>query len=342
MIVLGIESSCDECSLALVQDGRHVIDMVTSYQDDVHAQYMGVVPELASRRHVETISAVYRALLERSGVAAGDIDGIAVSAHPGLNGSLVVGMSFAKGLSLALGIPFIGVDHVLGHLYAPQLTDPVDYPHGFLLVSGGHSLMGIMEDVFTPRVMGASIDDACGEAYDKVARSLGLPYPGGAEVDKLAQLGDPSAYDFPESRLHHAQSPYDMSFSGLKNAVVNQRAQFRKNLGNAASMEEESVEDIAASFQRRAIKSLSKRLVAMVQAQGQSRCIVGGGVAANSELRRQLDEVQVCDFVFPSLKYCTDNGAMIAGLGYHYLAQGKSSPLKTSSRSRVEQFKGFL
>lgn len=333
MLVLGVESSCDECAIAVVRDGRDILSNKIATQIDFHKPYSGVVPELASRMHTEWIFEVYEAALSEAGVSDADIDAIAVTSKPGLLGSLAVGVSFAKTLAYTLDIPVIGVDHILAHLYAPLLEADIEYPFIGLLVSGGHSLICHAKAFDDIEVLGASIDDACGEAFDKVAKHYELGYPGGVVIDNLAQKGNPKAFTFPDSNLYKGAHTYDVSYSGLKTAVINQLDQFH-NEGH-----EKSIENICASFQKRAIDMIVKRLLLAVNDLGIKTVVAGGGVAANSYLRKRLADEKDINVFFPSLKLCTDNGAMIAGLGYHYLNRGDESGLDLKAEARVSRFK---
>lgn len=335
MIVLGIESTCDECSVALVEDGRRILSLVIDSQVDIHREFHGVVPEIASRRHVQTILPVYRQALKEAGLQAKDIQGLAVSRQPGLGGSLQVGMGFCKGLAFSLGLPFVGVDHVLGHLYAPHLEADIAYPYLGLLVSGGHSMICHIRGHDQVEVLGASIDDAAGEAFDKVARHYGLGYPGGAALDALARQGNPEAFRFPFSNLYKGNHPYDVSYSGLKNAVINQLDQFWDGTS------ERSLENIAASFERVAIDTLVRRLARALADTGLVRVVAGGGVAANTRLRASLKALPGIQAFYPSLRLCGDNAAMIAGLGYQYLVRGRTSGWDESVCARVRDFRRF-
>lgn len=336
MLVLGVESSCDECSFAVVQDGRRIISHVIGTQIEAHKPYDGVVPEIASRKHVEMIVPVYRQCMDiakSEGIEIEDIDGIGVTTHPGLSGSLVVGLTFAKSLAATLELPLVGVNHILAHLYAPQLVDEIEYPYLGLLVSGGHSMIVRAESYDEISVMGASIDDACGEAFDKVAKHYGLGYPGGKVIDDLARKGNPSAFDFPFSNLYKGGHEYDVSYSGLKNAAINQLDIFWDGKS------EKSIENICASFERVAIDSLLKKLDKAVHDSGVTRVVAGGGVAANSYLRQSLMARSGLQVSFPPLELCTDNAAMIAGIAYHYLSDGKESPLSIGVMPRVAGFR---
>lgn len=333
MIVLGIESSCDECAVALVENGSTILSSVINTQIEHHKPYDGVVPELASRLHVEAVSEVYREAMARSGLTLSQVDAVAVTNRPGLVGSLLVGLSFAKGLAFSARKPLVGVDHILAHLYAPQLEAPVAYPHIGLLVSGGHTLLALVRGFDDIEVLGTTIDDAVGEAFDKVAKFYGLGYPGGKAVDDRARTGDPEAYRFPQSRLDKGNHPFDVSYSGLKTAVINQKDQF---LQPGASP---SLENLCAGFQRSAIDLLVSKLKAVVKQTGITRVVAGGGVAANSYLRSALGNQRGWSVSYPSLALCTDNAAMIAGWAFHALVRGDRAGWDLNAESRVPRFK---
>jgi N6-L-threonylcarbamoyladenine synthase len=333
MTVLGIESSCDECSVALVDDGRHLLAQTIHTQIEFHKKYMGVVPEIASRKHTEWIQPVYRETLAKAGMTAADVDGIAVTRRPGLTGSLVVGLSFAKALSATLEVPFVGVDHILSHLYAVQLEQAVDYPFLALLVSGGHTLIGVSRSPLELEVLGATIDDACGEAFDKVAKHYGFGYPGGVVIDGLARRGDPRAARFPDAELKKGKHEFDVSYSGLKTAAINQLDKFWND------DYPRSPENIAAAFQRAAIDMVLKRLNRAISATGITKVVVAGGVAANSYLREALETRSELDVYLPSLELCTDNAAMVAGLGYHVIGERGADPYDIGVFARTPGFK---
>lgn len=333
MTVLGIESSCDECSAAVVRDGRVVLSNVVATQIEIHRPFDGVVPELASRTHTEWIVPVVRRSLEEAGIDITEIDGYAVTNRPGLVGSLLVGLSFVKGLALSTNKPFIGIDHIRAHLYAPHLAFDIGYPYIGLIVSGGHTIISVVRDFDTIEVMGTTIDDACGEAFDKVAKHYGFGFPGGSAVDRLASTGDPRAFSFPDPSLHKGDHRYDVSYSGLKTAVINQLDLFA-NPGY-----ERTPENIAASFQKSAVDILLRRVYAAVEDTGIRTVVAGGGVAANSYLRRALGSREDVAALFPPIGLCTDNGAMIAGLGYHYLSRGERSGYELNASPRVEGFR---
>jgi N6-L-threonylcarbamoyladenine synthase len=344
MKILGIETSCDECAAAVVEDGTRVLSNVVATQIPFHAKYDGVVPEIASRMHTEWIYGVVKEALDKAGLGPEGIGGVAATARPGLLGSLLVGLSFAKAFAWARKLPFIAINHMLAHLYASRLDPPggsqggeaPDYPFLGLLVSGGHSIICRVEDFDAITVLGTTIDDAAGEAFDKVSRFYGLGYPGGAAIDRLAKTGDPDAFRFPMPSLHKGDHPYDLSYSGLKTAAINQLEQFRNPRSTTTGTQSA---DIAASFQKTAVEILLRSLFRAAEDTGLKVIVAGGGVAANSYLRSRLAEREDLRCVFPPLEFCGDNGAMIAGIGYHYLARGDRSPLSVVASARVEGFK---
>ncbi|MEI8094992.1 MAG: tRNA (adenosine(37)-N6)-threonylcarbamoyltransferase complex transferase subunit TsaD [Spirochaetales bacterium] len=333
MTVLGIESSCDECAVAVVRDGKTILSSVINSQVTAHQPYDGVVPELASRLHVEAITPVYRQALAEAGLSSAQLDAIAVTNRPGLVGSLLVGVSFAKALAFSLDKPLLGVDHILAHLYAPNLEQPVEYPHLGLLVSGGHTLLTLVRAFDEVDVLGTTIDDAVGEAFDKVAKYYGLGYPGGKAIDDLAKSGDSGAYKFPHSRLDKGNHPWDVSYSGLKTAVINQKERFLQP-GKTASLE-----NLCASFQKAAVDVLWNKLEALVKETGVTRVVAGGGVAANSYLRSRAAAHPRWTVRFPSLALCSDNAAMIAGWAWAALLRGDRSTNQLNAESRVARFK---
>lgn len=335
MRVLGIETSCDECAAAVVEDGSRILSDVVATQIPFHQKYQGVVPEIASRKHSEWIYGVVSQALSEAGTKPEELDGVASTALPGLIGSLLVGLCFAKGMAWAIDKPFVGVNHILAHLYASRLQEAgkVDYPFIGLLVSGGHSIICKVEDFDRIEVLGTTIDDAVGEAFDKVAKHHGFGYPGGAAIDALARGGDAKAYVFPMPSLHKGEHRYDLSYSGLKTAAVRQLEQFK------APAAEASPANIAASFQKAAIDLLLSRLYRAVEDTGLKRVVAGGGVAANSYLRGELAKRGDIEAIFPPLRLCGDNGAMIAGIACKYLERGESSGLATGVWARVPLFR---
>ena len=335
MNVLGIETSCDETSAAVVKDGEEILSNVVATQIPFHAPWSGVVPEIASRKHVEWIYEVTKQALDNSGLDVKDIDAVAATSRPGLLGSLLVGLTFAKTFAWSRNLPFIAVDHMLAHLYAPRMAadKKPEYPFLGLLVSGGHTIIcraGNFDDI---TVMGTTIDDAVGEAFDKVAKHYNFGYPGGAVIDKMAKDGDSEAFRFTIPSLHKGDHRYDVSYSGLKNAVINQLEMFKVKKGAHTN------EDIAASFQKTAVEILLRALLNAAKDSGLSTIVAGGGVAANSCLRSRLAEHTHLNCIFPPLDLCSDNAAMIAGIGYHYLVRGDRSTPDTVPSARVSGFK---
>lgn len=335
MYVLGIETSCDECSASIVEDGRKILSNVVATQIELHKPYEGVVPELASRLHTEWIDQVVLAAINQAGITRDDIDAVAVTNRPGLLGSLLVGVNFAKGLAASLDVPFITIDHIRAHLYASQIEDPQEYPYLGILVSGGHTVICKVNGYDDIEVMGTTIDDAIGEAFDKVAKHYGLGYPGGVVIDRLSKTGNSKAFLFPGPTINGDGHEYDISYSGLKTAVINQLDKFYDGTS------EKSKENIAASFQRSAVNVLMKRVRLALKDTGLMRVSAGGGVAANSLLRSELKSLEKGGYTvsFPSIKLCTDNGAMIAGLAYRYLQDGFRDDFNVTASARVNAFK---
>ncbi|MCG8452057.1 MAG: tRNA (adenosine(37)-N6)-threonylcarbamoyltransferase complex transferase subunit TsaD [Spirochaetales bacterium] len=334
MNVLGIETSCDECSVAVVADGKTILSNIVATQVERHAPWNGVVPEIASRLHVEWIEEVTQQALDTAGVSLEEgVDAIAVTCRPGLIGSLLVGLSYGKGLAWSAGKPWVGVDHMMAHLHAPRLEYDIAYPYLGLIVSGGHTILCRVDSLHEVTVMGTTIDDACGEAFDKVAKFYDMGYPGGVALDKLAEQGDDSAFRFPQPRLHKGNHIYDVSYSGLKTAAVNQLEQFRQE-GKEASLE-----NIAASFRKAAIDMLVKKVKKAAADTGIHTVVAGGGVSANRYLRKVISEDPDLESYFPSMALCTDNGAMIAALGYHQIMAGERSEWNLNARARVSGFR---
>lgn len=326
MLLLCIESSCDETAAAVVRDGRQILSNIVASQVDVHARYGGVVPELASRRHVEAISVVVEEALAGAGVELAALEGIAVTRGPGLVGALLVGLSAAKAIAFARGIPLIGVHHMEGHILAVQLEATVPYPYLALAVSGGHTHLYRVDGVGRYQTLGRTLDDAAGEAFDKVAKLIGLPYPGGVQIDRLAAAGNPRAIDFPRPLLH--QDNLDFSFSGIKTAVLN----YVKS--QTAPLTDDLLRDIAASFQAAVVDVLCQKTLKAARLHGLARVVVAGGVACNSGLRsrfRALGTEADVSVHFPSLALCGDNAAMLAVAGDAYLAAGRQGSLELNA-----------
>lgn len=341
--VLGIESSCDETACAVVAGGQTVLAQVVASQIDVHRRFGGVVPELASRAHIEAMNTVLEDTLCQADLGREEIDAIAVTHEPGLIGSLLVGLMAAKTLAWVWDKPLVGVNHIAAHAYAANLdAEPVVYPAVALIASGGHTALYQCKSPTEMDLLGSTIDDAAGEAYDKVSSILGLGYPGGPVVDRTAGEGDPSAVDLPRSLLK-GQS-LDFSFSGLKTAVLYhvQGVPGARSDSDRAGVEltPQTVADIAASFQQAVVDTLMIKIRRALQATGAGSVILGGGVAANGGLRRaaaQLAEKQGLRLYRPAMAYCTDNAAMIAGLGFHLLQAGKSDDLDLSATATVRR-----
>lgn len=339
MLILGIESTCDETGSAIVRDGREVLSNVVATQFDLHAKFRGVVPEIASRAHIENILPVITESLDKAEVTLDQVEAIAVAHRPGLIGSLLIGVTAAKTLAWSLGKPLIGVDHVHAHLYSVMLekdSHEPQLPSLGLVVSGGHTAMYDVRNWTEIQLIGSTIDDAVGEAYDKVAAILGLGYPGGPILDKLAQQGDPKAVHFPRSML--GRESLDFSFSGLKTAVLYHVRGVPGRDEKPVEMTERHLQDVAASFQAACVDTIAKKLRRGLERTGAKSIIVGGGVSANRGLREALRSFDV-PVHFPPMEYCTDNAAMSAGLGHVLLDRGLTSPLEldaiTYSQFRV-------
>lgn len=312
MNILGIETSCDETAAAVVKDGRTVLSSVIASQVDEHKLYGGVVPEIASRRHAECIVQITNEALKNANLSLKDIDAIAVTYGPGLIGALLVGVNFAKGLSLASGIPLVPTHHLRSHIAANYIChEDLKPPFLSLVVSGGHSHIVIVKDYTKMELIGKTKDDAAGEAFDKAARSMSLPYPGGVHMDKIAELGDENSYKFPHPRV---SSKYDFSFSGLKTAVLN-TINNEKQKGN-----EININNLAASFRKAVVDCLEENIIKAAIDFKVKKIVVAGGVSANSLLRRRLkasaDKNNIKLYI-PELKYCCDNAAMVASQGYY-------------------------
>jgi N6-L-threonylcarbamoyladenine synthase len=327
--ILGIETSCDETSVAVVEDGVHILSNITATQHEFHREYAGVVPEIASRRHQEVIPYVVEKALRRAGAAFADLDAVAVTAYPGLIGSLLIGVLVAKTMSFTLGLPLIGIDHIAAHLYSVHFNNRVQYPTLGLVVSGGHTLSVRSESIGSYEILGSTLDDAVGEAFDKVSKHLDLGYPGGPAIEVAAREGNEEAYDFPRVLLNRREDRYNFSYSGLKNAVINQRARLLKDGFHAGAS------NVAASFQAAATDVLLTKAIWMCEDLGINRVALAGGVSNNSRLRRLFRDERGFETYLPERSLTQDNGAMIAGLAYHSLKEGSISTLDLEPRSRI-------
>ena len=332
MLILAVESSCDETAVALVRDGRQLLTDQVFSQADLHAVYGGVVPEIASRSHVEVISYLAERALQAAGVTRKDIDAVAVTYAPGLIGALLVGVNFAKAAALALGVPLIPVHHIRGHIAANYLAFPeLEPPFLCLAISGGNTLIADVRDYTDIRILGSTRDDAAGECFDKTARVLGLPYPGGRPLDELSQQGDDTRYAMPQS--HIEGSAYDMSFSGLKTAVI--------NLVHGAEQRGEEIDraGLAASFCKAVSDSLIPRTMSAAAELGYNTIVVAGGVAANSRIRRDFAaaaERAGAKLYIPPLKLCGDNAAMIASQAYYEYLSGARAGSELNAYATME------
>ena len=313
--ILGIESSCDETSISIVKNGKEEIVTTTLSQIDIHKKFGGVVPEIASRSHAECITIVIEDCLNKANMKMEDITAIAVTYGPGLAGSLLVGVEAAKTLALCYNKPLIGVNHMAGHIYANNLVDTMDFPLICLVISGGHTEIIYMDEDLSFKKIGSTIDDSVGEAFDKVARVIDVPYPGGPVIDKLSKIGKDS-YDLP---LPMDDDSYNFSFSGIKSAVIN-LVHNEKQRGN-----EIRKEDLATSFENIVVKTLTKKTMRAIDEYKVKELLIAGGVSANSGIREEFDKLckeKGIKLVVPKLAYCTDNGAMIAAAGYYYYKKG--------------------
>ena len=325
--ILGVESSCDETSISIIKNGCADVYTCILTQMDTHALYGGVVPEIASRMHTENITIVLEDVLNKSGIKIEDIDAIAVTYAPGLMGCLLVGLEFAKTLSLIYNKPLIGVNHIAGHIYANNLVEPIEFPSLGLVVSGGHTELIIMKGDYDFEVIGSTLDDAIGECYDKIARVLGFNYPGGPNIEKHAKEGKP-IYDLP---IPMNDDTFNFSYSGLKSYIIN-LVHNEKQRGNDVN-----IDDLAASFQKVAVDELIRKTKLAITKYGIKRLIVAGGVSANKYLRGELEvmckELDV-HLSVPPLKYCTDNAAMIAAAAYPLYKMGRFSSYNLNAKSQ--------
>lgn len=330
-LILGIETSCDETAVAIIKNGNEIIANVVASQIESHKRFGGVVPEIASRHHVEQITLVIEEAMTKGNIDFKDLDGIAVTEGPGLVGALLVGVNAAKALSFAQQIPLVGVHHIAGHIYANRLVKEMEFPLLALVVSGGHTELVYMKDHGEFKVIGETRDDAAGEAYDKVARTLNLPYPGGPHIDRMAQVGSPTI-DLPRAWLE--EDSYDFSFSGLKSAVIN-------TLHNAEQRGEAiDANDLAASFQASVIDVLTTKTVKAAKEYKVKQVLLAGGVAANKGLRTELEKqfavMSDIELIIPPLSLCTDNAAMIAAAGSALFEKGKRSNLAMNANPGLD------
>jgi N6-L-threonylcarbamoyladenine synthase len=334
--ILGIETSCDETAAAVVIDGKTAASNVIASQIDLHAKYGGVFPEVASRAHAEAISTVVEQALADADVDYDDIDAIAVTRGPGLVGSLLVGINFAKGLTLATDKPLLGINHIEGHVYSLWLTEPYRepvFPVLVLIASGGHTELLLMREHGDYERLGGTIDDAAGEAFDKVGRLLNLPFPGGPNIEKAAQYGNADAFDFPRAKT---DEPYDFSFSGLKTAVMREATVMPSAAARGTEpgadkhklRAEVSIADVAASFQKAVVNALVEKTAKAAQAFGATEIFIAGGVSANAALRQAMRAQTELPVRCPPLSLCTDNAAMIAAAAYYRQQAGLQTPLE--------------
>ena len=324
MLTLCIESSCDETAAAVVRDGRQILSSVVASQVDVHARYGGVVPELASRKHIEALPVVIDEALQTAGVTLADIDGFGVTRGPGLLGALLVGVSAAKAMAWSLGKPLVAVHHMEGHILAPLLEGDLEFTFLALAVSGGHTHLYRVDGIGRYRILGQTLDDAAGEAYDKVAKLLGLGYPGGAVIDRLAVEGDPKAIAFPRPMLH--KGGFDFSFSGIKTAVLQEVGSLPGELAP------QRLRDLCASFQAAMVEVLTLKTLRAAESEGLPRIVVAGGVACNKGLRKRFAELSSSgrfSVHFPSPALCGDNAAMLGVPADFYLRTGRTAGLET-------------
>ncbi len=352
--ILGIETSCDETACAVVADGRDVLTSVVASQIELHARFGGVVPEIASRAHIEAINSVIQEAMDEAGTAPGQIAAVAVTNEPGLIGSLLIGLMAAKTISWCWSVPLIGVNHVYAHAYAPALdAEPIDYPAAALICSGGHTALYGCYSPTELKLLGSTIDDAAGEAFDKVANILHLGYPGGPAIDRVARDGDSKAVRFPRPLL--GRESLDFSFSGVKTAVLyhvngvpgERRPRRRKAVATRPPGKQgienftpQEVADVAASFQQAMVDVLRTKLLRAAESIGARTLVVGGGVAANSALRRAVQTLADRDGYALRLsepRFCVDNAAMIAGLAWHYLQAGRVDDLLLEARATVRR-----
>ncbi len=328
MLILGIDTSCDDTSISIVENGTNVITSLLTSQTKVHEKYSGVVPELAARAHLEMIFYLLDEALNSTSLSLNDIDAIAVTNRPGLIGSLLVGVGAAKGLAFATKKPIVPIEHIAAHIYSVHLTNEIEFPYISLVVSGGHTIVTRVTSHGVYEVIGTTLDDAVGEAYDKIAKHLGLGYPGGPVIDKLASLGQDGVVDFPVILLND-ENKYNFSYSGLKTAAIYQTKKYTKKDKTPTN------EDIALAFQKSAIEPLYQKALLYSNENGIKTVTLSGGVAANSYLRKKFSTSEHFACYLPELQYTSDNAAMVAGLAYHQFDKYKTFDYSFECSSRV-------
>lgn len=340
-IILGIETSCDDTSVSFVKNGREVLSNVISSQIDIHKIYGGVVPEIASRKHTDNISIVFNEALKQANLDINNIDCIAVTYGPGLIGSLLVGLSFAKALSIAINKPFIGINHIEGHICSNYITNKnLEPPFLCLIVSGGHTNLVVVEDYCKYKIYGKTHDDACGECFDKIARSLGLDYPGGPKIEKYALNCNIDYYNFPRGNI--LNSPYDFTFSGLKSSVINFINNKKNKLSNTSKdivLDNEEISKICYSFQNSIIDTLTSKTIALAETLNINNIAICGGVSANNTIKNAMKDICIkhnTNFFAPENIYSTDNAAMIASAGYYRYIRNEFSDLSLNAISNLE------
>jgi len=327
MLIMGIESSCDETAAAVLSEGREILSNVVASQESIHKEFWGIVPEVASRKHIEVIIPVIRKALKDAQIKLTDIDGVGATYGPGLLGSLMVGLTVAKGIAYSLRLPFVGINHLKAHLYANFLQHPdLSFPLVGLIISGGHTELVYLPKETKYELLGATRDDAVGEAFDKVARILKLSYPGGPAIEEIARKGNPQRINLPHP--HFKKENFDFSFSGIKTAVLYYVRELQKRKTSIP------VPDIAASFQLRVAEILSEKLFKAASLKKVKNIVIGGGVASNKFIREFMEKSapQGTKIFFPSPKLCTDNAAMVACLAYFEIKKGKTSPLSLEAQ----------
>ncbi len=338
--ILAIETSCDETAAAVLKDGRQVLSSIVGFQWDIHRRHGGVVPELACRRHIEIIYPITEEAIKKAGITLNNLDAIAVTSGPGLIGALLVGVSFAKALSYSLNVPLVSVNHLEGHLWAISLEKRISKPFIGLVVSGGHTNIYIVEDIGKYKLLGSTLDDAAGEAFDKVARILGLGFPGGPAIERYGLNGNPEAVSFPRPLLK--RTGVDFSFSGMKTAVLSYvRGMFDvrhvDDIPQALEGKDQFKADVAASFQQAVVDVIVSKTISAAKKTGINRIVISGGVACNKLLRERMKsdgEKHGIKVYIPSPQYCTDNAAMIAWVGYRYYKKGIFADLKLNPDAR--------